>query len=280
MKRALIVLGSAVLLAIVVRRSAPASPPRELRGSAMGCGWTLAWRGDAARPDFLETEVSAVLEHWEQVLSQWRAQSDLSRFNRGEPPGADLARVLTAADRIKTASGGAFDHHLLEQVHAAGFGPAGKGVDLSSIGKGFAADRVGERLRELGVHDFIFNLAGEALAGDGGWEIAIERPEPAGIVIAETVTLRNQAIATSGNYRQFQQTAEGIKSHIIDPKTGLPVVRPPSSVTVIAGDCATASSWATALFVMGPESKKAPSDLKVRWQQGTQGGAISESPCP
>lgn len=282
MKRALIVIGFAVLLAIVVRRSVPASPPRELRGSAMGCDWTLAWRGAAARPDHLEKQVAAVLEHWEQVLSQWRAQSDLSRFNRGEPPSADLARVLTAAQEIKTASGGAFDHQLLEQVHAAGFGPAGKGVDLSSIGKGFAVDRVGDRLRELGVHDFIFNLAGEALAGDGTWEIAIERPDPAGIVIAETVTLANQAIATSGNYRQFHQSAEGIKSHLIDPKTGLPVIRPPSSVTVIAGDCATASSWATALFVMGPESKieNVPSGLKVRWQQGTQGRAISESPRP
>ena len=200
------------------------------------------------------------------MLSQWRGHSDLSRFNHGEPPTPDLTRVLAAADEIKKASGGAFDHHILGKVHAAGFGPAGDGVDLSSIGKGFAVDRVGERLRELGVRDFIFNLAGEALAGDGDWEIGIERPDPAGIVIADTVTLRNQAIATSGNYRQFHQTAEGMKSHIIDPKTGLPVVRPPSSVTVIAGDCAGASSWATALFVMGPDPRNAPSGMKIQWQ--------------
>jgi hypothetical protein len=86
------------------------------------------------------------------------------------------------------------------------------------------------------------------------------------VIIAETITLKNQAIATSGNYRQFKQSTEGIKSHIINPKTGLPVIRPLSSVTVIAGDCATASSWATALFVMGPDSKSIPSDMIVRWQ--------------
>lgn len=131
-------------------------------------------------------------------------------------------------------------------------------------------DRVDERLRDLGVHNFIFNLAGEALAGDGGWPIAIERPDPPGVIIAEKVTLKNQAIATSGNYRQFRQTAEGIQSHIINPESGLPVIRPPASVTVIAGDCATASSWATALCVMGPDSKaeNVPSDLNIRWQTG------------
>ncbi|MEX1115692.1 MAG: FAD:protein FMN transferase [Akkermansiaceae bacterium] len=266
MKRALIIIGFVTLLAIVIRRSAPASPPRELHGSAMGCGWALAWRGDPAMPDVMENEVTAVLEHWEQVLSQWREDSDLSRFNRGEPPTADLTRALTAADEVRTASAGAFDHHILEKVHAAGFGPAGRGVDLSSIGKGFAVDRVGERLKELGVRDFIFNLAGEALAGDGGWSIGIELPDPAGTIISDTITLSNQAIATSGNYRQFHLNAEGIQSHIINPQTGLPVIRPLSSVTVIAGDCATASAWATALFVMGPDSGKAPPGMKVRWQ--------------
>ncbi len=271
MKRVLIVLGSACLLVVLIRKSRPPPAPRELHGSAMGCTWTLAWRGDAATSGLLKQEVSNTLEHWEQVLSQWRGNSDLSRFNRGEAPTPDLTRVLTLADEIKKASGGAFDHHLLEKVHAAGFGPAGTGVDLSSIGKGFAVDRVGERLRALGVRDFTFNLAGEALAGDGDWEIAIERPDPAGRVMADTVTLRNQAIATSGNYRQFHQTAEGIQSHIIDPQTGVPVIRPLSSVTVIAGDCASASSWATALFVMGPDSDKAPPGMKIRWQTHTGG---------
>lgn len=266
MKRALTVLGFFLLLAIVIRKSLPPPTPRELHGRAMGCAWKLSWRGDPATREVLARQVSHTLEHWEQVLSQWREHSDLSRFNRGEPPTPDLTRVLTLADEIKKASGGAFDHHLLEKVHAAGFGPAGNGVDLSSIGKDYAVDRVGERLKELGGRDFIFNLAGEALAGDRGWEVCIERPDPAGIVIAETITLRNQAIATSGNYRQFHPTAEGMKSHIIDPKTGLPVIRPPSSVTVIASDCSTASSWATALFVMRPDPEKAPAGMKVRWQ--------------
>jgi thiamine biosynthesis lipoprotein len=270
MKRALIIFGAAVFLFIVLRRSMPAPTVNALRGSAMGCEWHLSWRGGEVLPEQLEREVSDVLEHWEQVLSQWRGNSDLSRFNRGEPPTPDLARVLRAADEIKTATGGAFDHHLLEKVHAAGFGPAGTGVDLSSIGKGFGADRVGERLRQIGVRDFIFNLAGEAVAGGGKWQIGIERPDPGGRSNAETITLENQAIATSGNYRQFRHSDDGIKSHIIDPRTGLPVIRPFSAVTVIAGDCASASSWATALFVLGPDFNDTPAGMKVRWQFAQQ----------
>jgi thiamine biosynthesis lipoprotein len=223
----------------------------------MGTTWTLAWRGRA--PADLPREVAAVLEHWEQVMSQWRSDSDLSRFNRGEPASADLTRVLRLAEAARAASGGAFDHHILAAVHAAGCGPPGTGIDLSGIGKGFAADRVAERLRQLGVTDFVFELGGEVVAGDGDWPVEIERPNPDVRETARTVTLRHRALATSGNYHQ--------PGHIIDPRTGKPVKRPASSVTVIAPDCATADAWATALFVLGPDFRDLPAGLEVTWQR-------------
>jgi FAD:protein FMN transferase len=265
MKRAFVILAVCGLIGVLFWKGR-GTQAKELHGAAMGCQWTLSWRGDAAPPETLRREVITTLEKWEQVLSQWRPYSDLSRHNRGEPPSADLSRVLALADRMKEDTGGAFDHQLLEQVHAAGFGPEGKGVDLSSIGKGFAVDRVGERLRELGVKDFVFALAGEVLAGDGAWPVDIERPQLDGREIQKTVVLRNQAIATSGNYRQFRRSEQGLQTHIIDPKTGKSVVRSPSSVTVIAPDCASASSWATALFVLGPDFKDYPADFQVSWQ--------------
>jgi thiamine biosynthesis lipoprotein len=237
-----------------------------LHGSAMGCQWNLEWRGTSLPPEKLKQEVALTLEKWEQVLSQWRPDSDLSRYNRGEAPSTDLSRVLAMAEEIKKQTGGAFDHHILEQVHAAGFGPEGKGVDLSSIGKGFGVDRVCEQLRELGLKDFVFALAGEVKAVGGEWPVDIEKPQLSGGGVLRTIMLRDQAIATSGNYRQFRETKEGIVTHIIDPRTGRSVIRPVSSVTVIAGDSATASSWATALFVLGPEFKGYPSGHLVSWQ--------------
>jgi thiamine biosynthesis lipoprotein len=254
----------AALAVILIRKSGDVATA--IHGSAMGTHWTLEWRGSAPEPPALKREVSTTLEEWEQVLSQWRRDSDLSRFNRGEPATAELSRVLELAEGIKRKSGGAFDHHLLAEVHAAGFGPEGKGVDLSSIGKGFAVDRVCERLRGLGLRDFVFALAGEVRAVGGPWPVEIEKPLVAESVADHVVMLENQAAATSGNYRQFRRTEEGLVSHIIDPVTGKPVIRPPSSVTVVAADCASASAWATALFVLGPGYKGDLPDLKVSWQ--------------
>ena len=70
---------------------------------------------------------------------------------------------------------------------------------------------------------------------------------------------------TRGNYRQFHHSDEGIRSHIIDPRTGRPVIRGFSAVTVIARDAATADAWATALFVSGERS--AQDDMQVFWQE-------------
>ena len=257
MNRALLIgLAAAAFIGLLVFKTGGRAPQSPLAGRAMGTTWTLAWRGDA--PADLHQEVAVVLEHWEQVLSQWRSDSDLSRCNRGQPATDDLARVIRLAEAASEASGGAFDHCILAQVHAAGYGPPGTGIDLSGIGKGFAVDRVGEHLRELGVRDFVFELGGEVIAGDGDWPVDVERPVAGRSETARTVTLRNRALATSGNYHQ--------PGHLIDPHTGKSVQRPPSSVSVLAADCATADAWATALFVLGPDFKEIPTGIEVTWQ--------------
>jgi FAD:protein FMN transferase len=257
MKRAWsIALGALVFIGALVFKSREAAVTSPVAGQAMGTTWTLAWRGKAPRD--LRDEVSATLERWEQVMSQWRTDSDLSRCNRGEPASDDLTGLLRLAETMREASGGAFDHRILAQVHAAGYGPPGKGIDLSAIGKGFAADRVAERLKQLGMRDFVFELGGEVIAGDGDWPVEIERPVSNNREPARTVILRRRALATSGNYHQ--------QGHIIDPRTGKPVERPPCSVSVLADDCATADAWATALFVLGPDFRDLPANIGVSWQ--------------
>ena len=248
-----------VVLGVIALKGSP-SEKSVLTGRAMGCSWTLAWRGTA--PDSLRHEVAAELERWEQILSQWRPDSDLSRYNEGAPPSPDLQRVITLAETLQAETGPAFDIRLLESVHQAGFGPAGKGLDLSAIGKGFTVDRIGELLRGRGMNDFVFELGGEVLAGDGDWPCQIESPTEGGP--PTPIILRNQAMATSGNYHQSRKTSAGLESHLIDPRTHKPVVRPPSSVTVFAPDCATADAWATALFILGP-GHAPPGAPDFRW---------------
>lgn len=252
------------LFAVLLWRARPVET-RSIHGQSMGCEWTLQWRGSTSTPTALQQEASSVLSQWEQVMSTWRADSDLSRFNQGAPASPDLQRVIDLAESIQQQSAGAFDPYLLEKVHQAGFAPAGKGLDLSGIGKGFAVDRVGERLRALGVNDFLFQLAGETLAGDGAWEVAIEAPDPSSRTLTKRVMLQKQALATSGNYRQFKRSDQGIVSHIIDPRSGKPVIRPFSSVTVIASDCSHADAWSTALYVLGKDHH--PPSLELIWQE-------------
>lgn len=250
MKRFLILAGAAVVIMVLLRKSV--DPPTLITGRAMGCEWKLV-TDEMDDPQVLRAEIAAVLEHWEQVLSTWRADSDLSRTNRGEPPSADLRRVLDLAEQLRHNSRGAFDHRMLGKLTAAGFGPGGDGCDLSSLGKGFAVDRVCELLARRGIRRHVFSLAGEVRAGDGNWPITLESPVFVTGAVAETIVLSGKALATSGNYRQSTPASGGrLASHILDPATGEPVLRRPCAVTVIGPDAALASGWATALFVLGP----------------------------
>jgi thiamine biosynthesis lipoprotein len=101
----------------------------------------------------------------------------------------------------------------------------------------------------------------------------VEAPEPGGRKVASVVPLFNRAMATSGNYRQFQPADDGeLLSHVIDPRSDYPVVKKASSVTVIAESCAVADAWATALFVIGPgkvaEKLAEENGLEVMWDGG------------
>ncbi|MFD2257598.1 FAD:protein FMN transferase [Luteolibacter algae] len=254
----------AVFLCVIGNSCSKKNEVRTLQGGAMGTTWRLEWRGDSAPG--IESAVSRTLEKWEQVLSHWRPESDLSRYNNGEPATEELQTVIELAESIGDATAGAFDFRLLKESSMAGFGPGGRGIDLSGIGKGYAVDRVGDVLLELGINDFAFELGGEVLSRGGEWTVSIEKPDTAARSIARTLVLKNQALATSGNYRQFKPVPGGLSSHILDPRTREPIIRPACSVSVIARDCATADAWATALFVLGPDVS-GPASIEVSWQK-------------
>ena len=71
-----------------------------------------------------------------------------------------------------------------------------------------------------------------------------------------TIQLKNQALATSGNYRKYYIENGQKFSHIIDPRTGYPAKHNLLSASVIAPDCITADAYATAFMVMGVEKSK------------------------
>lgn len=129
-------------------------------------------------------------------------------------------------------------------------------IDLSAIAKGFGVDHVAKGLMNLGRLDFLVEIGGEVRAkgerpGGGPWRVGIERPQDEGRGIHTIIELRDQGMATSGDYRIFYIEDGKRFSHTIDPRTGRPVENGPTSVTVVAETATQADAWATTLMVLG-----------------------------
>jgi thiamine biosynthesis lipoprotein ApbE len=71
--------------------------------------------------------------------------------------------------------------------------------------------------------------------------------------ILSTVLLRDRALATSGANQKFFEIDGRRYSHIIDPRTGLPV-EGVLQVTVTAQTATDSDALSTALFVLGPNA--------------------------
>lgn len=131
-------------------------------------------------------------------------------------------------------------------------------VDLSTIAKGYAVDRVARVLEQLEIHNYLVEIGGEMRvkgnkAGDQPWRVAIEKPVSTERAIQRIIEPKNMSVATSGDYRNFYQE-EGVRySHIIDPRTGKPIQHQLVSATVLAETCMDADAYATALLVMGTQ---------------------------
>jgi thiamine biosynthesis lipoprotein len=134
-------------------------------------------------------------------------------------------------------------------------------LDLASIAKGYGVDQVAAVIAGLGFKAYLVEIGGEVYAAgarpDGSaWRVGINRPE-AGAALDAVYTvarLRDQALATSGDYRNFYQIDGTRYSHIIDPRTGYPIRNQVVSASVVAPDCTLADGLATGLMVMGPEA--------------------------
>ncbi len=130
-------------------------------------------------------------------------------------------------------------------------------IDLSAIAKGYAVDTVANKLSSLGIDNFMIEVGGEIRANghnhqSNPWRIGIEQPTLQKGAIREVITLRNQAIATSGDYRNYYEKEGERISHTIDARTGRPITHKLASVSVIHPSAMVADAWATAINVLGP----------------------------
>ncbi|MFQ3208386.1 MAG: thiamine biosynthesis lipoprotein [Glaciecola sp.] len=135
-------------------------------------------------------------------------------------------------------------------------------IDLSTIAKGYGVDAVADIIEENEISDYLIEIGGEMRvagkkANGNDWRIAIEKPITNERAIQKIISIGNNAVATSGDYRNYFEQ-DGIRySHLIEPKTGYPITHNLVSVTVVHASSMTADGLATALNVMGADQAKA-----------------------
>ena len=163
----------------------------------------------------------------------------------GAPGDKEVAQALRSVDYRRIA-------HIREPPTLEKLRPAT--LDLSGIAKGFAVDRLAGLLDDARCPAYLIEFGGEIKAranapGGGPWRVGVE--SPSGPDYAKTLLLGTDALATSGDYRQYREI-DGVRvSHVIDPRTGYPVRHHLASVTVVTDTAMMADAYATAMLVMG-----------------------------
>ena len=158
-------------------------------------------------------------------------------------------------------------------------------VDLSTIAKGYGVDLVAEFIEANGINNYLVEIGGEMrLKGFKHtgelWHVAIEKPLTNERAVHQIIIPKDNAVATSGDYRIYFEADGQRFSHIIDPKIGKPINHKLVSVTVIHPSSMTADGLSTAMMVMGEEKALAfaeENDLAVYIIAKTDHGFVEQS---
>jgi len=132
-------------------------------------------------------------------------------------------------------------------------------LDFNAIAKGYAIDRLAAYLDSKEIENYLVEVGGEIVTkGENQlknkmWVVGVDDPQvELGRQLKITLLLKDQALASSGNYRKFRIDSLTGKRyvHTIDPKTGFTKNSNVLAASVIAGNCATADAYATAFMAM------------------------------
>jgi thiamine biosynthesis lipoprotein len=172
----------------------------------------------------------------------------LEAADRNAPPSAAelaAARQRVGTDRISVVSG--------DEVSLA---EEGMKLDLGGIAKGYALDRMLPLLERHGIESALLNFgqsstwAVGAPVGSAGWRLLVSGPEGR---FAGLITLRDQALSVSGSQGQWVEIGGRRYGHIIDPRSGEPLMRTRRAV-VVSRRAVLAEALSLALLVLDAEA--------------------------
>jgi thiamine biosynthesis lipoprotein len=289
--------------------AAPARELVERRLASMGTFLDVAVVAANRETGLAASErVVAEARRVEDLLTTWR-DSPLSRLNAAAPGeevavGPELAALLAEMLRWSARTDEAFDPTVAPLMRAWDLRGAGRvpdrselaaavaatgpgrfrvspelgtaarlhpaaGIDEGAWGKGYALDRIAERLAEAGVGDALIDLGGQTLAlgrdpsgasGASGkaWRIGIAHPRERQRPVA-MLSVSNLSASTSANSERGRTAGGRPIGHELDPHTGEPAFDF-GSATVLAPSALVADVLSTAFFVLGPEKGLALSE--------------------
>ena len=145
---------------------------------------------------------------------------------------------------------------LDEKEHTVFLKEKGMRLGFGAIGKGYAANKARSIMIENEIVSGMINAGGDLITWGNGlkgekWKVGIADPKKKEAFIS-WLELNEMAVVTSGDYERYA-IIKGIRySHIIDTRTGYPVVGL-KSVTIVCPDAELADALATTVFVLGQE---------------------------
>jgi thiamine biosynthesis lipoprotein len=131
-------------------------------------------------------------------------------------------------------------------------------ANLGAIAKGYIADQVAEKARELELESAILNLGGNVLLigskPDGNdFKVGIQDPDVTRGGYMGIVEGSNLSIVTSGDYERYF-IENGVKyHHILNPNTGYPAENNIKSVSIITNNSFDGDALSTSVLLMGLE---------------------------
>lgn len=219
---------------------------------------------------------SDLLHRLAKQLTRFSADSELSGLNalagHGPVPVSPwLFDVVEAALRLAELSSGLFDPTVLPHLVRAGYGQGprqgkvgyrsvrldgqactveldwGVALDLGGVAKGWAADWVAGLLSPYG--SALVDLGGDlACCGRRSWLVGVEDPFSPHLDLCH-LELKQGGVATSSTLKRAWVGGH----HLIDPRTGRPVISDLVAATVIASSATLAEGGAKTALLLGEE---------------------------
>ncbi|WP_227285990.1 FAD:protein FMN transferase [Boseongicola sp. H5] len=260
------------------------------RGVALGAAASIHL--DHPQADRLVALARAEIERLENIFSLYRPGSEISRLNADGTllaPSFELLECLSLAGWVHRTTDGMFDPTIqplwtLYADHAArGFGgmpptadrrstlsvigwgrvrfepaavalPEGGGLSLNGIAQGYIADRVADLLRAEGLTDILIDTGEICAVGNdprgGAWRVGLHAGDRD---FDRMIDLSDAAVASSAPLGTVFDRA-GTVGHILDPRTGLPVIPHRRFVSVAAPRAAMADALSTAFCGMDDDA--------------------------